>query len=232
MTKQLYILQNHLRETPGQFSQILNQYKIPYRVINLAKGEALPNLTGCNGLIVLGGSDSANDTSAKIQVELAYVRDALKLGLPYLGVCLGLQLLVKVCGGRVVLAPVPEHGLGTVNITAAGEVDPLLQGLDTIMPVFQLHNETVDLTPAMTLIGTGAFCTNQLVRVQPKVYGLQCHMEVIPALLADWLQHMPDLQQYNTAKLKQEFMAEYNTYERNGQRLILNWLRTAQLLTV
>ena len=114
------------------------------------------------------------------------------------GICLGLQTLVKAAGGRIIKSPVRETGFldpegshFTTELTAAGKQDPLFEGLDHSFKVFHLHGETVELTDSITLLSTGKFCRNQIVRVGKNAYGIQCHFELTPEMLETWMNEDP-----------------------------------------
>lgn len=95
----LLIVKNITREAPGLLARVLDEHNISYDVVDLDKGEPFPSPLTYKALVVLGGPDSANDATDKMQQELDQVRAAFTAGLPYLGICLGLQVGVKAAGG-------------------------------------------------------------------------------------------------------------------------------------
>ncbi len=230
------ILQNIEREGPGLFETTLLSANIPYDVINLDSDQQLPPIDSYSALVVLGGPDSANDTTDKITKELAYISSALKTGKPYLGICLGLQLLVKASGGKVVPASIKEVGFigpdskqHAVTITQEGKSDPLLTGMSEDVDVFQLHGETVELTPTMTVLATGKFCKNQIVRVSEKAYGIQSHFELTSEMLGIWAKQDSDLIPIGNDQLQQDFAAIQTSYTQTGIKLFTNFLALAGL---
>ena len=52
-------------------------------------------------MMVFGGPDSANDDTEKMKQELQRISEILDAEIPYLGICLGMQALVKAAGGTV-----------------------------------------------------------------------------------------------------------------------------------
>jgi GMP synthase (glutamine-hydrolysing) len=232
----LLVIQNITREGPGLLEQVLRDEQVTFDVIDLDKGQELPALDGYKALVVLGGPDSANDDTPKMRAELACIKEGLDAGLPYLGICLGLQTLVKAAGGQVVKGDIkevgfidPDNNQHTVTLTEAGKADPLLAGLPEVLNVFQLHGETVDLTPGMTVLATGAFCRNQIVKVTDKAYGIQSHFELTPEMLTVWAQQDPDLTPIGEDKLSADFEAIKQSYTNTGQTLLRNFLRIAGL---
>ncbi len=234
---EVLIVQNITREAPGLLAQVLNDEGVTFDVVDLDGDEELPALDGYKALVVLGGPDSANDTTEKMTSELELIKQGLDAGLPYLGICLGLQTLVKAAGGRVVPGEVKEVGFigpddsqHTVAVTDEGKADPLLAGLSENLDVFQLHGETVELTPEMTVLATGKFCRNQIVRVADRAYGIQSHFELTPEMLAVWAENDPDLMPIGKDKLTADFAPIQQSYTNIGQTLLRNFLKIAELV--
>jgi GMP synthase-like glutamine amidotransferase len=211
---------------------------VSFDVADLDQGETFPNLVGYKALVVLGGPDSANDTTPKMTKEREQIKYAVDNGLPYLGICLGLQVLVKVAGGRVVPGVRTEAGFispeGTpfqIELTPAGQEDPLLAGLESPLPVFQLHNEVVDLVPeTMKLLGTAPVSPNQIVKVGMKAYGIQSHYELTDQLLQVWAAEDPDLAPLGYEALNAEFQKIKDAYTKTGETLLTNFLKIAGLI--
>ncbi len=229
--KDLLIIQNIDREGPGLLRQILDEEKVSFDLVDLDRRQ-IPKLDNYKALVVLGGPDSANDKTPKIEGELDVVRSALRKDLPYLGICLGLQILVKAGGGKVVQNKVKELGFidpdgdqYTIQVTEEGRQDPLLTGLDENLEVFQLHGETVETTPDMAVLATGKFCKNQIVRVGQKAYGIQSHFELTPEMLEVWAEKDPDLIPIGKEKLLANFKAIEQSYVKTSQTLLRNFLK-------
>ena len=89
------IVKNISREGPGILQNILDTEKISYDLIDLDKGQSFPSPAGYKAVVVLGGPDSANDMTPKMTAELARIVEVIDAGIPYMGICLGLQTLVK-----------------------------------------------------------------------------------------------------------------------------------------
>lgn len=234
---ELLIIQNITREGAGLLEQVLVDEGVDFDIVDLDKGQSLPDLTNYKALVVLGGPDSANDDTSKMKDELAFIQQALEAKVPYLGICLGLQTLVKAAGGRVVKGEVKEVGFinpdgnqHTVSVTAEGKADPLLAGLPDELNVFQLHGETVELTSSMKVLATGKFCRNQIIKVADNAYGIQSHFEVTPEMLDVWAEQDPDLIPIGRNKLVADLEAIKQSYTNIGQTLLRNFLRIANLI--
>lgn len=234
---ELLIVQNISREGPGLLEQVLDEEKVSFDLIDLDKGQKIPELGDYKALVVLGGPDSANDDTDKMTGELSRIKEGLDAGMPYLGICLGLQTLVKAAGGKVVSGEIKEVGFvdpddnqHTVVMTDEGKSDPLLTGLPETLDVFQLHGETVELTPDMTVLATGKFCKNQIVRVADKAYGIQSHFELTPEMLTVWADEDLDLMPLGKEQLLADFDAIRQSYTNIGQTLLRNFLSIAELI--
>jgi GMP synthase (glutamine-hydrolysing) len=230
------IVKNCTREGPGIIEVLLNKFSIPFRMIDLERGESFPSPKEFSGLIVLGGPDSANDGNKKIQYALTRIQEALSSQIPYFGICLGLQLLVKAGGGEVVKNPVkeigfrdPEKVLFRVTLTPQGINDPICEGLGTSFNIFQLHGETVRLTQNMTLLGTGEYCQNQIIKINPHAYGIQGHLELTEQLFKVWMKEDPDLSSLSQTDLETDYRFLQKELFINGSKLFTNFLISAGL---
>jgi GMP synthase-like glutamine amidotransferase len=237
MTSTLLIVQNISHEGPGILEELLNEHEIAFERYDLSKGESLPDPSACAGMVVLGGPQSANDASARITDELKAIRAALDAGVPYLGICLGLQLLVKAAGGEVVRCHQKEIGFREpdgepfmVELTEAGKRDALFRNMPERLRVFQLHGETVVPLENMTLLATGRGCENQIVRVGDNAWGLQCHFEMTPAMFESWIGIDNDLKMMDREELLREFNAIGGEYAETGRAILLNFLEITGLL--
>lgn len=234
MKKEILIVKNFTREGPGILETILVERNIDYIIVDLHQGQSFPQVENFGAVVVLGGSDSANDESEKIKNELVRIGETIAAGIPYLGICLGLQTLVKATGGKVIKSPTKEVGFidpagnnFTIELTDEGKKDALFVGLDQTFNVFHLHGETVELTDDMALLAVGKFCRNQVVRVGKNAYGIQCHFELTPQMFELWLSEDPDLKQLDKETLKENFKKILDQYTQVGRQLFKNFLRIA-----
>lgn len=233
-TKEILIIKNITREGPGLLGEIITENDIRNKVIDLSLGEKLPLADNYAAVIVLGGPDSANDKSFKMKNELAFISDVLAANIPYMGICLGLQTLVKAAGGEVMKSPFKETGFRDENgqyfrisLTDDGRIDKLFNDIGNSFNVFQLHGETVILTEKMTLLATGNPCLNQIVKVGSNAYGIQCHFELTPRMLEKWTNEDVDLRLLDKHKLQMDFSDIGDQYLHTGKQLFRNFLRTA-----
>jgi GMP synthase (glutamine-hydrolysing) len=234
VSKEILIIQNISREGSGLLGEIIAENGIRNKVVDLSLGEKLPPGEKYSAVVVLGGPDSANDQNPKMRNELAFISKVLAANIPYLGICLGLQTLVKAAGGKVIQSQVKETGfrdefgdLFRIALTADGRKDPLFNGIDDSFSVFHLHGETVVLTENMKLLATGNPCQNQIVKIGALAYGIQCHFELTAVMFERWISEDPDLQLLDKKELQKDYMALQKLYLQTGYQLFRNFLSIA-----
>jgi GMP synthase-like glutamine amidotransferase len=237
MTKPILIIRNVPRENPGLLEIILKEQNLKYQIIDFDNSTVIDSIENYSVLIILGGPDSVNDSTTKIQNELTLIRKAIQLQIPCLGICLGLQILVKAMGGTVEKCQTneigfrdPENKFFKVKLTPKGRKDKLFKNLTDNLTVFQLHGETVQLTPQMTLLATGDFCKNQIVKIGKTAYGIQSHFELTKDLLESWIIEDSDLQKLNAGQLRSDFETIKTDYQNTGRQLFSNFLTITGLI--
>jgi GMP synthase-like glutamine amidotransferase len=237
MPEPLLIVRNISHEGPGLLESVLMEHGIEPHCIDLSKGDAFPDPEDFMALVVLGGPSSANDENPVMKNQLRLIGKAVDREIPYLGICLGMQTLVKAGGGTVLKCPVKEIGFSEpggsafrIDLTDAGIADPLFDGLGKSFPVFQLHGETVEpLDKTTEILATGNICPVQAVRVGSRAYGLQCHFELTPEMFTSLLDIDGDLKRLDRATLLRQFEEFRDGYTATGLRLMQNFLRIAGL---
>jgi GMP synthase (glutamine-hydrolysing) len=228
---EILILQHADWELPGTFGDVLAERGIPYRVVRPDLGEALPEVAGIAGIVAMGGPMSVNDDAVLpwLTGEKAFVRAAVTAGTPYLGTCLGAQLLAAALGAPVYRDGPPEYGMRPVTVDAAG--DPVLGGLPRSVDVFQWHGETFGLPAGAVRLASSPEYENQAYRVGRWAYGLQFHLEVSRELLATWLgvpQCLSEIQDHLGAdageQLTKEHTAASSELDHLARQTFTRWL--------
>ena len=159
-------------------------------VVRLNAGECIPELERYDALLVFGGPMDVWQESEFpwLKREKSAIRDfVLRLNRPFLGVCLGHQLLADALGGEVRKMNVPEVGVRTVERTIAGRADQILGLLPDVFPTVQWHGAEVKSLPSNSvLLATNSECENQAFRTGNSAYGVQYHVEVEPTTISEW----------------------------------------------
>lgn len=235
--KKVLIVQHVPREKPGFICCVLDENNITYDIVDLHNGGMVSDFDSYGAMIVLGGPCSANDDCEKIQKSSRIVESWLQENKPYLGVCLGMQLLVKSVGGVISKSPVKELGFRDhigepheISLTEKGQNDPLFKNLDSKLHVFHLHGDQAEQTEGIELLATGKHCKQQVVKVGDHAYGLQCHFELTRDMLELWIEEDNDLNHIDGYELR----ADYQVYETNhlekSRQLFSNFLKLAQII--
>jgi GMP synthase-like glutamine amidotransferase len=195
--KPVAIFRHAKTEGPGYFATFLDLRSIPWQLIAIDRGNAVPTRAEAySGLCLMGGPMSVNDPLPWIADECALIRDAVATGVPVIGHCLGGQLISRALGGEVRANAGKEIGWGKARAEngASGDADPQiarrwlgdwLEQTAGIADVFQWHGETFSLpTGAQRLFGND-FCANQAFVLGPHL-ALQCHVEMTPEMIGAW----------------------------------------------
>jgi GMP synthase (glutamine-hydrolysing) len=170
--------------TPGRIGNALRALGFSLDIRRPRFGEALPaTLEQHAGAVIFGGPMSANDTDDFVSREIDWIAVPLLERRPFLGICLGAQMLAKQLGARV--AP---HSSGRAEI-GYYPIHPTPTGL-RICPgwpeqVYHWHREGFELPSGCELLAEGddfptqAFCTGQ-------AFGFQFHPDVTTAMMHCW----------------------------------------------
>jgi len=181
------VLQNIACEPPGVYEDVLVERGARIMRVELDEGDPLPAPGTFDAVVAMGGPMSVNDEAALpwLRDEKRLIAEAVRAGVPYFGVCLGVQLLAASLGARVYPWPEPEVGLLPVELTAAGRDDPLLGSLPADLVTLQWHGDTFDLPEGATLLASSPAYENQAFRVQ-RAYGVQFHLEISNEMAREW----------------------------------------------
>ncbi len=186
----LLVFQHIACEHPGIFRKFLAEDGIAWDAVELDEGEAIPDLEAYDALWVMGGPMDVWDLEANpwLEPEKAAIREWVRVRRkPFLGVCLGHQLLADALGGRCDWLSPPEVGILEVALTEAGRADPLFAELDPVAKCLQWHSVQVVEPPegSVTLASSEA-CRHQALRIGQHAYGIQYHVELEANTISDW----------------------------------------------
>jgi len=187
--KKILILQHVPYETPGCIENWINEKSYSYKITKLFNGETLPEVSGIDWLIVMGGPMSVNDTEKFPWLidEKHFIREAAGKGKVVIGICLGSQLIAEVLGSRVYKNAEKEIGWFPVIKSSDRANSPLLKKFNNTETVFHWHGDTFDIPEGSLHTFTSRACRNQCFIYNERVLGLQFHVEVTEDLLESML---------------------------------------------
>ena len=183
----ILVFQHHPSEHPGVFREFLAEDGIGWDAVELDAGEEIPSLEGYDALWVFGGPMDTwqEDEHPWLVPEKAAIREWIEeRDLPYLGVCLGHQLLAAALGGAVGLSKTPEVGVCGLEVVRD---DPLIGKAGDRPKALQWHSaEITAACPGMEILASSPLCEAQAIKVGARAYGIQYHMEVTAETVPTW----------------------------------------------
>ena len=225
----LHIIQNDRQVPPGNISQQLEAKGELFLVHHPYLGAPLPDLRDTAALIVMGGAMGANDDLRHpfLYDLKIFIREVVKSGIPYLGVCLGGQLLAAALGAKVVSNRWEELGTLEIALNTEGQQDRLFNDIDNNFATFQWHHDSFDLPEEAVLLASSPACPNQAFRLAEKAWGLQFHPEVTETIIRDWCAWDPATKS-RTEELVSAWQACKEDYFRVSAQLLENFLTVAK----
>ena len=186
----ILVFQHIACEHPGIFRDFLAADGVAWDAVELDEGEPIPSLDGYDALWVMGGPMDVwqEDAHPWMGQEKAAIREAVvDRSLPYLGLCLGHQLLAVALGGEVGPAATPEIGVLEVELTESGARSPLFEGLSRRGRCLQWHSAEVLREPeGATILASSPACRVQAMAVGAQAFGIQYHVELSAETVPTW----------------------------------------------
>ncbi len=229
MNGKVYIITHAENEGPGLMGGFFERLGWEEVSLCLWRGDGLPrDLDSAAGVVMLGGPMNVYQEKQYpfLKKEDLFIRRVLREEIPFLGICLGSQLLAKACGGVVTQSPEQERGWYDVQLTREGQQDDLFRGLGQTLSVFQWHDDTFAVPDGGTLLATGRPCRNQAFKMGSCAYGLQFHMEVTAAMVKAWSEE--EGAAFDAGRMEQEGAAQRGRFEKQAQRLSENFSRATE----
>jgi GMP synthase-like glutamine amidotransferase len=184
------VLQHHPDEHPGALGPLLEAHGLALTTVEVDAGEDIPGFEPFSLLLVMGGPQQVweDEQHPWLVREKEVIRSWVgELRRPYLGICLGHQLLADAMGGRVGRMDAPEIGVLEIEQTPTGTGDPVFGALPTRFPSLQWHEaEVIEPPPGALVLAQNSSSPIQALRVGRCALGVQFHVEVGPDTVSKW----------------------------------------------
>ncbi len=220
--KSVYVVQNDPECPPGLLGAFLSDSGIPFQTLRADRGPLPKPVPEMAALVVLGGSMNAFDP--RLETTKAWTREALRREVPFLGICLGGQVLAEVLGGPVALNRRGELGVGSVALTPSGSGDPLFAGIPERFLSFQWHDDAFTTPEDGVRLAVGDVCPHQAFRWGRRAYGTQFHPEVDESIITLWSDRASYSKEDREAVLE-PFRRHEAAYQETARTLFGNFFR-------
>ena len=189
----IIVLQHIKIEDPGYIKDLMLADGVNLTTIQLDEGEKIPkDLSKFDGMFCMGGPMDTfmeKDYSWLIDEKKAIKEFVVDLKRPYLGFCLGCQLLGEVVGGKVVKSNPPEIGIMDINFAKEKNKDKLFSKFPDQIKSLQWHSYEVsgiDNNKDITLLASSPVTKYQIFKYQNHAYGIQFHIEIKDTTVTEW----------------------------------------------
>jgi GMP synthase-like glutamine amidotransferase len=216
----IIVLQHINIEDPGYIKDLMIDDGVKITTIELDEGEKIPNnLSSFDAMFCMGGPMDTwmeKDYPWLIDEKKSIKEFVVNLKKPYLGFCLGCQLLGEVTGGKVVRSNVPEIGMMNINFSDNKKNDLLFSSFPNNITSLQWHSyEVKDLEKNndITLIASSPETKYQIFRYQNHAYGIQFHIEVKKTTVGEW----GCVPEYKSALEKQLGVGALEKFDKDSQ---------------
>jgi GMP synthase-like glutamine amidotransferase len=190
---EILVLQHINIEDPGFIKDLMIKDGVNITTIELDEGEKIPNnLNFFDGMLCMGGPMDTwmeKDYPWLIEEKKKIKEFVVDLNKPYLGFCLGCQLLGEVIGGKVVRTNNPEIGMLDVNFLDEKKKDILFADFPEKITSLQWHSyevQELEKNRDVTLIASSKETKYQIFRYKNNAYGIQFHIEIKDTTVNDW----------------------------------------------
>lgn len=226
MVGTILIIKHVNNEGPGLIKSFFEHHRWPIRIIDFSDRGELPEVKDDIGAVVmLGGPMNVYEGEKYpfLEGEDRFIARVMKENIPFLGICLGAQLLAKAWGARITRSDVPEIGWYEVELTPEGQRDPLFYGLPPRLKVFQWHEDTFEVPEGGTLLARGERWTNQAFKIGHHAYGLQFHTEATTNMIDAWLDGLGS--ERDVKGIREETLALKDFVEEQERVILFNFKR-------
>ena len=188
-TMKFLVFQHIACEHPGIFRELMRDDGVSWDAIELDENEPIPELDQYDAMMVMGGPMDVWQTAQHpwLNAEIAAIKKWIAADRPYLGFCLGHQLLAVAAGGEVGIADQPEIGILPVELTDEGRNHWFFNGCPTKLQSLQWHSaEVTKAPPGATVLAESAACAVNAMAVGRRAASVQFHVELTDDTVSEW----------------------------------------------
>jgi GMP synthase (glutamine-hydrolysing) len=210
--KTIILIDHPVGKRDDRASQLLKARGYRIEWVRVADGERPPAPSAQHaGAIIYGGPESVNDLDQYpyLREEMVWIESWLAAERPFLGICLGGQMLAQVLGAPVSRHPAGLHEIGYVEIKPTTTCGFLPRPLN----VYHWHNEGFALPAAAKLLAEGPTFPNQAFRYGEMAYGIQFHPEVSVSVMQRWISEAGHMLKEPGAQPAEDQLAQAETHD-------------------
>ena len=233
MSKNILILQHIPIETPGYLLDLMKLDKFNLTVIELDQGEKIPtNLSFFDAMFCMGGPMDTwmeQEYPWLIEEKNKIKEYVINLKKPYLGFCLGCQLLGEVLGGKVTKSNPPEIGILDINMNRERMFDKLFFEYPDKIKALQWHSyEVVELekNKDVTILASSSSTKYQIFKYMNHAYGIQFHIEIKNDTVNQW----SCVPEYEKALEQSLGKGALNKFDQNAKKFMKSMNTSAEIL--
>ena len=188
--QRLLVFQHLDVEHPGLFREFFAEDGVRWDAVELDAGEPIPDLDAYDALWAMGGPMDVweEETYPWLVEEKAAIRYAvLEKEMPFVGICLGHQLLASALGGHVGPNESPEVGVMNVSLTESGKRSGFFTGFPSTLPCLQWHSSAVRTVPnELDVLASSELCAVQATSMGKHAISAQFHIEITAETIREW----------------------------------------------
>ena len=231
--KNVIVLQHIKIEDPGYIKDLMLKENVNLTTIELDEGEKIPSdLNKFDAMFCMGGPMDTwmeNDYPWLIEEKKKIKEFVVDLKKPYLGFCLGCQLLGEVIGGKVVKSKPSEIGILNVKFLETKKNDNLFSSFPDQIKSLQWHSyevQNLEFNKNVTLIASSDVTKYQIFKFQNHAYGIQFHIEIKDTTVNEW----GCVPEYKTALEKQLGTGALEKFDNSAKENMADMNKYSQIL--
>ena len=231
--KNVIVLQHIKIEDPGYIKDLMIKDKVNLTTIELDEGEKIPkNLNNFDAMFCMGGPMDTwmeKDYPWLIEEKKRIKEFVVELKKPYLGFCLGCQLLGEVVGGQVIRSEPSEIGILDIEFIENKNKDNLFSSFPNQIKSLQWHSyevQNLENNKDVTLIASSAVTKYQIFKYQNHAYGIQFHIEIKDTTVNEW----GCVPEYKSALEKQLGSGALDKFDKAAKENMADMNRYSQIL--